>query len=231
MKKHLILWICLLSWQMPLLAQKAGKLHGFGIDVVKNLPFWLLPQPYETLSGSSSGLIIEPMFQFTTPKPNRYLNLTLGFARTTVQADNGRVVRNVTNVYAQAMRERQNEIQNAFWSYGGFLAVGGGDGYINIKGNYFDDYRAPVPRFSGMSLAVKTQAGFITKIAERWQLRSSVSGSLGFVSMGQPNLKYLPGVGLAPLLIEKFGFIAGLNVQLFYLPKRKEPIRSIEGTL
>jgi hypothetical protein len=223
MKKKNVLLAGLLLWQIPLFAQtEAWKVHGFGVDVVKNLPFLVFPQAYAGLTGSRSAFIVEPMLQLTTPKPNRYLNLTLGFARAPVGVDNGRIVRQVTNVYAQVMHERQNEAQNAFWGYGGFLAVAGGNGYINVKGDFFDDYRAPIPRFSGMSIMAKAQAGFITKIAQRWQLRSSVNGSLGFLSAGQPNLRYLPGLGLSPILIEKFGIIAGLNVQLFYLTQPKK---------
>ena len=222
MKKRIF---CLLLFPIVAFGQTSDwKLNAVGVDLGKNLPSLLANSFYRELTGVRSAVFIEPTVQFALPKPNRFVNFTLGFANFQEQTADLRVVRNMRSVYVQVLREHQNQKQ--FWNYGGFINVTSGNGYINVPGNFFEDYRAAIPNFVGSAIGIKTQAGFVSKIATKWRLRSFGHLSFNYSSISSPNARNIAGGGSALFLISGLSPTYGISFQLFYLPKAVQLARS-----
>ena len=196
---------------------KPHSVSSVGIDVAKNVPYLFFP----TFFGGKNALIVEPTLQLTTLKPNQFINLTLGYTQIDQERDNnGRTVHFLKGFHAQVMHEIQSTDGQVFWAYGGMIALGYGKGAIQIKGDFFPTYLAPLPAFSGAGAGLKIQAGVYSKVAKRWRLRSSVNLGLNAFDYGAANPAYLPGAGpFWGLNARNFAQTAGLNLQVFYLTK------------
>ena len=212
MKKLVFAGIFLL-FQASLFAQEnPRKINTVGIDVGKNLPYLFFP----TVLGGKNALIIEPTVQFTTPKPNRFLNLTVGYTKIDQETSNGRILHYLRGFHLQLMKERQSQDGKSFWAYGGLVAVATGKGDIQVKGNYFPTYLTPLPAFSGAGIGGKFQYGKTNRISANWLLRMSLNIGFNLSEYGQPNAAYLPGAGPLAVQIHSFSETGGLNFQLFY---------------
>lgn len=221
MKKLLIcIALCWAVFSADVSAQQnPRRVTAVGIDVFKNVPYLLFP----TFFGGKNALIIEPTIQFATTKPNRFTNLTVGYSQIDQERDNnGRTLHYVRGFHFQLMQERQDNEGKLFWAYGALVAVGYGRGAIQIKGDFFPTYLAPLPDFSGAGLGIKFQGGTNYDFGKHWRLRTSINLSLNTFDYGKANPAYLPGAGPFPSSSSRnFSYTGGLNLQIFYLTKQK----------
>jgi|GEM_PF-1533120 len=179
--------------------------------------------PYYKSSFKNVSVSYAPAYQLYPPHaygaPNVYVTISLHAGLCQYSRTNPylRIVRNLRSVYVQVLREQQN--QSRFWNYGGFVNLTSGDGYIDVRGNFFDDYRAAIPNFVGSAVGIKTQPGFVTKIATKWRLRSFGHVSVNYSGIGSPNARNIADGGFAPFFVSGLSPTYGLSFQLFYLPK------------